>query len=243
LTRARLKLLHLMIAVGAFASFLVLLKALGGFVIICILWALILTVIFWVLLRGQRRRASCGFGIASLGLNCSLAAFSIYALNMWGTVCMFLGSFCGVPGILGFGMAWAVAATHRGTVRRRSPLVAWPLVIVLASLPLTMLLTHWPLYLAFLASKPPLDRLADQIAAGYVPRGPLRCGLFLVVGCAVDPKTGNVGLITNSDPSGRSGFVRVNLATTTQPRPLSGPFYNLNYDLQMSEKWWYQNED
>ena len=124
-----------------------------------------------------------------------------------------------------------------------SPLPVWSLVIVLVALPLSMLFTPWPLRLAFLASKPALDRLADRVATGQAPSRPVLAGLFIVVNSAVDPTSGNVGLITNPDPSGRSGFVRVSPASSTLPIRAAGPFYNLNYDMEMGGGWRYQNED
>jgi hypothetical protein len=56
-----------------------------------------------------------------------------------------------------------------------------------------MLFTHWPLRLAFLASQPALDRMADRVAGGQALRGPVRASLFIVIGAAVDPSSGNVG--------------------------------------------------
>ena len=232
-----------MIAVAVIACFLALLESSGGFLTICVLLSLLLAVMSRAMLGGQRRLALWAFAIASVAVNCSLAALCIYALNMGGIASMFLGSVCGIPLILGFGTAWSAAATRRETVRRRSPLLAWPLVIVLATLPLTILFTQWPLRLAFLASKPALDRLADRVATGQAPLRPIRAGLFMVVNSAVDPTTGNVGLITDPNPSGRSGFVRVSPAPNTSPSRVSGPFYNLNGDLQMGWGWRYQNED
>jgi hypothetical protein len=156
---------------------------------------------------------------------------------------MFLCSFCGIPLILGFGTAWAVAATRRKAVGRRSPLVAWPLVIVLAALPLTMAFTPWPLRVAFLASKPALDRLADRVAVGQAPRGGVWAGLFMVSGSIIDPATGNIGLIIDADPSGRSGFVRFGRGFKAPQGRRHGPFYNLDFDLDMSGGWAYQTED
>jgi hypothetical protein len=105
LTRLRFTLLQLMIAVVVIGCFFALLETSGGFLFICILWSLVLSAIFWLLLRGQRRRASLSFGIASFAVNCSCAALSIYGLNMWGMAAMFLFLFCGIPLILGFGAA------------------------------------------------------------------------------------------------------------------------------------------
>ncbi len=243
LSRLRFTLLHLMIAVAVIACFLALWETSGGFLTLCVLLSLLLAAMSYAMLRGQRRLAWWGFGIASVALNCSCFGLSIYAFNMGGAAGMVLGSLCGIPAILGFGTAWAAAATRRETVRRRSPLLAWPLVVVLATLPLTILFTHWPLHLAFLASKSALDRLADRVAAGQAPRRPVRAGLFMVVNSAVDPTSGNIGLITDPDPGGRSGFVRVTPGTSALPSRASGPFYNLNGDLELGGGWRYQNED
>jgi hypothetical protein len=243
LTRSRFTISHLMVAVAVIACFLALLVTAGGFLTICFLFGLLLAVMSGVMLRGHRSLALWGFGIASVAVNCSLAGLSIYAFKMWGMIGMALGSLCGVPLILGFGTAWSAAATRREAVRRRSPLLAWPLVIVLAALPLTILFTQWPFHLAFLASKPALDRLADRVAAGHAPGRPVRAGLFMVVNSEVDPTNGNVGLVTDSNSSGRSGFVRVSPTPSTAPGRVFGPFYNLNVDLPMGEGWRYQNDD
>jgi hypothetical protein len=106
-----------------------------------------------------------------------------------------------------------------------------------------MLFTHWPLRVAFFASKPALDRLADRVAAGQALRGPVRASLFIVIGAAVDPSSGNVGLIIDPDPSGRSGFVRPGLGPSATPGRVTGPFYNLDFDLELFDGWRYQTED
>jgi hypothetical protein len=122
-------------------------------------------------------------------------------------------------------------------------LLAWPLVLVLALLPLSMLITFWPFRLAFLASRPAIERLADRVAAGHAVTSPEWTGLFRVVGSVVDPSTGNVGLVIDPDPSGRSGFVRVGVDPSVLVGRSNGPFYNLDFDLQLSERWWYECED
>jgi hypothetical protein len=83
-----------------------------------------------------------------------------------------------------------------------------------------------------------------------------------VVGSAVDPASGNVGLIIDPDRSGRSGFVRVG-GGPVAPDPSSrrtgfvrvgggsvapvgrpiGPFCNLYFDLPLPDGWWYECED
>lgn len=110
-------------------------------------------------------------------------------------------------------------------------------------LPLSVFDTQWPLRLAFLASKPALDRLADRVAGGDVPRWPTRGGAFLVVGSDFDRVTGNVGLVTDANPGGRSGFIRYQLDPAVPGGRRNGPFYNLFYDRQLCERWWYECED
>jgi hypothetical protein len=105
--------------------------------------------------------------------------------------------------------------------------LAWPLVFALGFFPLTMLFTRWPLRLAFLASAPAMDRLADRVAAGRSVTSPEWAGLFRVVGSAVEPSNGNVGLIIDPDPSGRSGFVRLGAPGGVPAGRAGGPFYDL----------------
>lgn len=156
---------------------------------------------------------------------------------------MFLASLCGIPLTLGFGAAWAYTSTCRDAAPRRSPILAWPLVLALGTLPLTMLLTRWPFYLAFHASRPSLDRLADRLAAGQTIAGPEWAGLFRVVATEVDPSSGDVGLIIDRDPAGRSGFVRVGAAPSAPTGRGGGPLYNLYLDLKLSDGWRYECED
>src|SRR5262249_9180480 len=107
----------------------------------------------------------------------------------------------------------------------------------------TMLLTRWPFHLAFVASTQAMDRLADRVAAGQGIANPEWAGLFRVVGSAVDPSSGNVGLIIDPDTSGRSGFVHVIDTTGVPAVRSSGPFYNLYFDLQLCGRWRYVCED
>ena len=101
-----------------------------------------------------------------------------------------------------------------------------------------MLFTTWPFRLAFAASRPALEALADEVTRGEPVNTSSWAGAFRIVGSAVDPATGNIGLITDPNPGGRAGFER---------RPArhagSSPFYNLNYEVQLTEKWRYVEED
>jgi hypothetical protein len=115
------------------------------------------------------------------------------------------------------------------------------LVLVLAFAPLSMLFTLWPLRLAFFASRPAMDRLADRVNAGQAIGSPEWAGLFRVVGSAIEPTKGNVGLIIDPNPGGRSGFVRTGPGVPAKKN--LGPFWNLNFNEHLGGRWWYQNED
>ncbi len=166
---------------------------------------------------------------------------SIYQRKLAGIVLIVLIWLLLSPLIVGTGMPWATASRPRTATPWRSPLLLAPFVLALAVAPLTWLRTDWPLCAAFLISRVPLERLADRVAGGEVIRRPRWAGLFRVVGSELDSRTGNVGLIIDSDPNGRSGFMRQ--APGVLEEHSLGPFFNLNFNDRMTGRWWYQNED
>jgi hypothetical protein len=230
-----------MAVVVVMAVYLTLFRTVGGLLLILALGALGLVVVFGGVFRGRRRGAVWCFASSAIMVNALIATLCAYYFNMVGMLLMFLVSFFGVPLTLGAGGAWAVAATRRDATSRRSPLMAWPLVLSMAVAPVTMMTTHWPLHVAFIVSRPALDRLADRCAAGVVIRRPEWAGLYRVVGSDVDFATGNVGLIIDPNSSGHSGFVR--LGSLVPSHPHSGPFFNLSSEAPMDARWWYQEED
>jgi hypothetical protein len=229
-----------MVAIAVVAGILALLMWTGWPLVAIVAFDLIPAAILRSIVRGFRRLAAWGFGVVAAASNLFCFFLGIHALNLGGLVLLLLDWFLSFPFILGLGAAWAAEATRRDAVPRRSPMAVWLMVVVLAFLPLTMLLNGWPLRLAFLVSRPDFDRLADRVAGGETPSLPTWAGVFRVVGSAVDPATGNVGLITNADRSGRSGFVRIRPGAGGRRR---GPFYNLNLDLALGAGWWYECED
>jgi hypothetical protein len=111
--------------------------------------------------------------------------------------------------------------------------------VIAVALPVSIPSTHWPLRLSFQVCRGGFDRLADRVAAGESVGFPARVGLFEVVESALDPATGNVGLVTESRPGGRSGFARA-----PRPGPMEpGPFGNLNWDIDLGGGWRCQVED
>ena len=67
-------------------------------------------------------------------------------------------------------------------------------------------------------------------------------GWFRVVGSAVDPSSGNVVLVIDAAPSGRSGLVPVGAGPRVPAGPANGPFYNLSLDPKSCDRWRYECE-
>jgi hypothetical protein len=237
---------RLMVLVVIVAVLLWLIRYVDGVPFALALRGFVLAFICWAWARGWRRRAAIFFVGSVAAANVLVAPLSIYFAAGWVFVCAGLGLFVGIPMILGFGTAWSFADTRSHVFNGRPPKLSWPflsffLAISMAITPLVTLWTFWPLRAAFLISLPALDRLADRVAAGQTVPFPVRAGLFRVVGSATDPKTGSVGLITNSNPSGRSGFVRYPPVTTSVPG--SGPLHSLFMGMSLSQRWTFEVED
>jgi hypothetical protein len=197
----------------------------------------------WWMFRDFRRLSACCFLLVAAPSNIVCAALCIWALGPYGTILNFLVWLLAFPIMLSTGLAWAGAAPRRIARPRRSSWLAWPLILVVAFLPLSMLVTFWPFRLAFLASRPAMERLADRVAAGRPVIGPEWAGVFRVVGSVVDPASGNVGLVTDLNPSGRSGFVRAGAVLRPPAGRSSAPFVNLALDRRVSDLWSYVEED
>ena len=103
-----------------------------------------------------------------------------------------------------------------------------------------MVATEWPMWIAFLASRPALDRLADRIAASEVFNRPEWAGAYRVVGADRDPANGDIRLTIDAGSSGNTRFVRVQSPTST---PGSRPQIVSLYPLSVDGRWWYEEED
>jgi hypothetical protein len=197
----------------------------------------------WSMFHGFRRLSALSFWLVGVLSNIFCAALCIHRLNMVGAALMLLGCVVSFPIVFGAGAAWATAVTRRSARPKYAPILAWLIVLVLAVLPLTMLLTRWPFHLAFRASRRALDRLADRVAAGHVIASAEWAGLYRVIESDLDPPSGNVGLIIDPDLSGRSGFLRLGTAPSKATARWTAPFYNTSGDLNLGDRWWYANED
>jgi hypothetical protein len=190
-------------------------------------------------MRGQTI-AAIGFWALSIPISLAYAAFCV-APDYY--IVLLLLVACGVvvlPVVGGFGIAWASLATQDGGPLRRSPARAWYAVVALTLMPLVTILTYWPLRLAFLATRPNLERLADEVAAGEELLVPRKVGLFRLRGSIVD-SAGNVGLLIDPNPNGPTGFIRMSQRGDL-PRP-SSPFGGDNLTIELDGRWWYCQED
>jgi hypothetical protein len=194
----------------------------------------------WLVTRGRRRSAAWGLAASASVPGIAVAAVCVYFVNILGFILAFYTVIAVIPMILGFGASWAAQATRKDASHRRRPAVAWPSVVALVVLLPSMLFTLWPLRLAFLVSRPAMDRLADRIVAGEGLDRPEWAGLYRVVATRRARQGDGVALLIDDDPSGVSGFVR--LGSRPAPNP-AGPMMNQNFDEALGGRWSYQNED
>ncbi len=113
------------------------------------------------------------------------------------------------------------------------------MVAFLLVLPFTMTVGRpWPLRLAFAASRPALERLADRVEGGDILRRPEWAGIYWVVAAEFDAKTGNLALIID-DSRNKSAFVRLPSAAS---RETNGPLYFSFFDETMGGRGRYQSQ-
>ena len=188
---------------------------------------------------GDRRLAGWCFAGTAGTLNLIGLTVSIYFINLIGLMAASIAAITIAPAALGSGVAWAWSAGSSSAWRWRSPIAAWATVLLLIGLPSSMAAGPWPLRCALILSAGSLDRLADDAASGKPVELPRWAGLFRIAAISVEGE--NVALITDPNPSGRSGLVR--FARPAPDGPHAGPMYNLNFDLPVAGRWRYQNED
>jgi hypothetical protein len=165
----------------------------------------------------------------------------IYYRNIYGYIIFFFLLILLVPTLFGSGVAWAATITAPTTTNRRSAVFSWALVFALGLMPFSMTYKSWPLRAAFIVSMSAMSLLADRVAARQPIPIPVRAGVFTVVDTALDPGTGNVALILDLDPAGRTAFVRI--GSLALPGRRLGPLYSLFAEEYMYGRWWHQQED
>jgi hypothetical protein len=209
-------------------------RAFGSSIIFLVLWLPVMGLVLG-LLRGHPRLSAWVLAASSILANSSIALIFAYFYSISGLVLMFFASTLLVPIVIGSGIAWANSRTESQRIPRST---AWVIVWFLGLLPISMMGTHWPLHLAFIVSRPALDRLADRVASGETLTSPEWAGLYWIVATKNEPSNGNVALIIDDDPAGMSGFVRL-----TDSLSKFGPMTNLNFNESVGGRWFYQNED
>ena len=193
-----------------------------GFVCTLVLLALEM----WLLLRDQCKRALYLFsGLSGGGILLSLFS-AVYAKDPWLVIVVIFALCLIVPATIGAGAACVENFLFRRNRRLFYAACAAVCVLAIAALPLLLLRAQWPLRWAFYMSAPDLEALADRVASGERPNGPILVGLFLIVRTEIEPHSRNVALIVGGDDAGWHGFVRAG-SSQSDSAPLS-PLYNLS---------------
>jgi hypothetical protein len=211
---------------------------LNGFVCTLVLFALEM----WLLLRDQCKRALYHF-FAFSGGGILLSLFSAVYVQDLRLGIFVIGALCLiVPATIGAGAAFVENLFYRRKRRLFYAVCAAVCVLAIAALPLLLFRAKWPLRWAFDMSAPGLEALADRVASGERPNGPILAGLFLIYRTEIEPSSRNVALIVGGDDSGWHGFVRAG-SPQSDSAPL-GPLYNLgDAKYRLRDRWWYEVED
>lgn len=98
---------------------------------------------------------------------------------------------------------------------------------------LSITLTNWPLGIAFAASRPALNRLAEEVRQGKPPETPVFAGCFRIRETQVK-RNGIVCLWTRPNSSGNTGFVQCR----RNPPP-----FNLCSHTPLDESWHFISVD
>lgn len=194
----------------------------------------------WLVFRERRRLAAICFWGASILVNVGYVACCLTPQIMLLSMLFFLWILVLLPAILAPAAAWARLACREGAIRRRSRAGVNSCVCVMALFPVVTLGTLWPLYLAFFLSRPSLERLADQVAAGHAVTQWRRAGVYSIAKSDLDPGSGNVGLFVDPNPSGASGFLRVRSGS---PPYYPGRPFATDMSVDLPGGWQYRVED
>jgi hypothetical protein len=242
----RLKIRTLMIVIAVVAAVLAA-AIVPGFLGALLLAAFIgcciaATIGLWLQFRSHARQSALGFGMTAAFTNGVSHLMSLLLPMIGSAAIMVVILTCLIltPAVLGFGAAWSSTTARDPKVSRASRVFRWTAVLVLSLAPFGVIMTEWPLRLAFVASRSALERLAARVEAGGAITTPEWAGPFRIVGSAFDRTTGNVGLITNFRPSGRTGFEHYGRQGR---RDRGGAFFNFWWYMELDSNWRYAEED
>ncbi len=194
----------------------------------------------WLVFRERRRLAAICFWGVSILVNVGYLACCLTPRLILLYMLFVLWVLVLLPAILGPGAAWARLARREGAIRGRSRAAVNACVCVMALFPVATLGTLWPLYLAFYLSRPSLERLADQVAAGQAVTQWRRAGVYSIAESDLDPGSGNVGLFVDPNPSGPSGFLRIRSGL---PPYYPGRPFATDMNVELPGGWEYRVED
>ena len=121
----------------------------------------------------------------------------------------------------------------------RSKRILWVCVVAASFVPLTIVAEHWPLRIAFRVSERQLNDMAAKCKSNSHIELPYNAGFFAIEKCIINDSRTCVALLLDDDPAGRTGFVKYDLPFRGSKHILR----NLNYNIKVSDGWYYQNED
>jgi hypothetical protein len=227
--------------VAAFAFIVYLARTLGSSFILLLGFAGVLTALIlpsFLPARDEERRNAWRCGATAIMADMFAASLCIYLPGTYSMLLLVPAAFLAGVSVL---VAWGIWSYHAHMAARRVAVnfLAGPAILALAASLLIMSFTWWPLRVAFVISRPALERLANRTATGGPVTRPQWAGFFWVERTAVDPSSGNVGLITIDPKSGPSGLVRIGRGS----KRTLGPIWNHNIDMLLDGRWRYQEED
>jgi hypothetical protein len=196
-----------------------------------------------LLSRGKGRLAGICFWVLAILANVLYAAACVVPVGFLPEFLCLGWLLILLPTLAGFGSTWATLASRDLAVDRPRRSRPWLWVIFLTAMPLATAVTLWPFRLMFLAAMPALDRLANRVAAGQAVGSPVSAGPFRIVASAVDPASGNVGLVIDPNPNGPTGFIREGRAISPGPYGCFRPFRGDALHVGLGGGWCYHEED
>ncbi|BCM90950.1 hypothetical protein IAD21_02813 [Abditibacteriota bacterium] len=145
-------------------------------------------------------------------------------------VCAFLGPIIAVI-VLCFTWKWTGLHTCRSVRAKWVNVIAGvTCLVIFVSVPLT----HWPLRLAYILSRPSFEALAQSLQTGTKYPHSMRVGAFYIKKAEIYNIDGKICLWTDLSPSGKTGFTRC---------PSNDLPFNLWSSLKLDGDWQFVSED